>query len=302
VYVAVTAALALAGLVLAYYVTFVLDRSTATDRARSDKRAEKAVDREQPAFVSTVTPHDYDQYMPGAIAVLLDRPLTAREQAALTAMTGDESRVWAFLKSLGGRIVEHPSYVEPFEDGNRRRGQAQSFDLNLNSDRGTGLTINGMTAVKDSCRAPSAQTIVNLPPAGSEPRQGLLWDLTGGAEDSPKGPYVLDEGASQGELYFRRNIVDLGNGQPNMAFRIQPEVSRHTCDWHIVASYTDTTGSHRQRIPDGSRTFTTEAVPQRPVQYFEYVPATGWGCFGEMSQKGCTATEFVLRTRRAAQR
>jgi hypothetical protein len=127
----------------------------------------------------------------------------------------------------------------------------------------------------DACRAPGVQTVVHLPSAGAESRQGLLWDLTGGSKDKAKGPYVLDEGASQGELYFRRNVVELGNGQSNMAFRIQPKVSTHTCEWHIVASYTDTTGSHEQRIPSGTGTFTTEAIPLRPVQYFEWAITEG---------------------------
>ncbi|MFI6823134.1 hypothetical protein ACIBJE_19575 [Micromonospora sp. NPDC050187] len=293
-YATAAAVVVVVGMLFAYHANLLLDRSTATDRARSDRQAEKAVDREQPAFVSTVTPRDYDRDTPDAAAVLLDRPLTEGEQATLTAMNGDVSRVWGFMKPLGGRIVEHASHVAPREDGNRKRGQAQTFDLNLNSDRAAGLTINDMTAVKDSCRAPTAQTVVNIPPSGAESRQGLLWDLTGGPTDKPRGPYVLDEGESQGELYFRRNVVELGNGQSNMAFRIQPEVSTHTCEWHLVASYTDTSGSHEQRIPSGTGTFTTEAIPSQPVQYFERVPGTGWGCVGTMSQQGCTATEFLV--------
>ncbi|WP_157747013.1 hypothetical protein [Micromonospora echinofusca] len=243
--------------------------------------------------MSTVTPLDYDRDLPEAFTVLLDRPLTEDEQAALTALTGARSEVWEFLKPLGGRMVEHASYVAPFEDGNENRGHAQTFDLNLNSDRAAGLTINDMAAVKDSCRAPTAQTVVTLPPAGAESRQGLLWDLTGGPTDKPHGPYVLAEGEpEEGQLYFRRNVVELGNGQ-SKAFRIQPEVSTHTCEWHIVASYTDTTGSHEQRIPSGAGTFTTEAIPSRPVQYFERPPGPEWGCLGEVRQRNCPASASV---------
>ncbi len=291
---ALAAGVVLIGLLFAYYANFVLDRKTATDRARSDRAAEKTVDREQPAFISTTTLRDYDQDMPDSIFVVLDRPLTVSEQDTLTAMKGKESQVWQFMKPLGGRIVEYPSMpMAPLEDGNQNRGQAQTFNLNLNSDRSAGLTINNMKAVKDSCSAPTARTIINIPPAGSEVRQGLLWDLTGGIADKPNGPYILDEGESQGKLYFRHNVVDLGNGQSNMAFRIQAEVSTRTCEWHITASYTDTTGTHTQRIPSGNGTLTTEALPQHPVQYFEYVPATGWGCIGNLSQKGCRATKFL---------
>ncbi|MCI3224334.1 hypothetical protein [Streptomyces sp. NP-1717] len=294
-YVVVAAVVVVGGLVFAYYASYGLDRTTATDRARSDKNAEKTVDREQPAFVSTITPRDYEQDVPEALYVLLDRPLTASEQATLTAMRGDAPQVWSFLKPLGGRIVERASYVAPLEDGNENRGDSQTFDLNLNSDRSAGLTINGMTAVKDSCSAPTAQTVVDIPPAGSQSRQGLLWDLTGGKAEKPKGPYVLDEGDSQGELFFHHNVVDLGSGQPSMAFIVQPEASTHTCTWHISVSYIDTSGYHTQRIPEGSGTITTEAVPRKPRQYFGYVTSTGWGCIGEMSQKGCTATKYLLR-------
>ncbi|MEV5763160.1 hypothetical protein AB0L34_01070 [Micromonospora sp. NPDC052213] len=302
-YATVAAVIVVVGMLFAYQANFLLDRSTATERARSDKQAQKAVDREQPAFVSTVTPLDYDRDLPEAFTVLLDRLLTEDEQAALTALNGDASEVWEFLKPLGGRMVERASYVAPLEDGNENRGVAQTFDLNLNSDRAAGLTINNMTAVKDSCRVPTAKTVVTVPPAGAESRQGLLWDLTGGPTDKPHGPYVLDDGEPQeGQLYFRRNVVELGNGQSNMAFRIQPEVSTHTCEWHIVASYTDTTGSHEQRIPSGTGTLTTEAVPSQPVQYFERVPASGWGCLGEVSQQGCRATAFVRLPRPPAHR
>ncbi|MGN9766786.1 hypothetical protein ACTMS2_16710 [Micromonospora sp. SD12] len=302
-YATAVAVVVVLGVLFAYHADLLLDRSTATDRARSDRQAEKVVDREQPAFVSTVTPLDYDRDLPEAFTVLLDRPLTEGEQAALTALTGARSEVWEFLKPLGGRLVEHASYVAPREDGNENRGHAQTFDLNLNSDRAAGLTINNMTAVKDTCRVPTAQTVVTLPPAGAESRQGLLWDLTGGPTDEPHGPYALAEGEpEEGRLYFRRNVVELGNGQSNMAFRIQPEVSTHTCEWHIVASYTDTTGSHEQRIPGGTGTFTTEAVPSQPVQYFERPPGPGWGCLGEVSQQNCPETASVQLPRPAAHR
>ncbi|MFJ9447882.1 hypothetical protein ACIRRH_39540 [Kitasatospora sp. NPDC101235] len=294
-YMAAAAVIALGGLAFAYYANYVLDRSTATDRARSDKKAEKAVDGEQPAFVSTVTPRDYQQDMPESIVVLLDRPLTESEQATLTAMKGNASQVWTFMKPLGGRVVEYtPNLEKPLEDRRQRAsGMAQTFNLNLNSDRGAGLTINGMTAVKDACSATTAQTVVAIPPSGSALRQGLMWDLAGGMADQPHGPYVLDEGESQGKLYFRHNAIDLGNGQANMALRVQSEVSTETCQWHITASYTDTSGSHTQRIPSGTGTFTAEAVPQQPVQYFAYVPTTGWGCIGQMSQRGCPATSSL---------
>lgn len=195
--------------------------------------------------------------MAEAVYVLLDRPLTASEQATLTAMKGDASQVWAFMKPLGGRVVGQPSSMASREDGNENRGESQPFNLNLNSDRSAGLTINSMTAVKDTCSAPAAQTVVHLPPAGSEPRSGLSWDLTGGRTDKPKGPYVYDEGESQGKLYFHYNVVELGNGQSNMAFLVRPEVSTHTCEWHINASYTDTSGTTRH----ASRKV---AAPSRP--------------------------------------
>ncbi|MDV9186928.1 hypothetical protein R6L23_01590 [Streptomyces sp. SR27] len=295
-YLVVAGMVVVGGLLFAYYANYVLDRTTSTDRLRSDKVAEKAVDREQPAFVSTITPHDYEQDMPENIIVLLDRPLTTTEQATLTSLRGDNAVVWAFMKPLGGRIVEYtPPLAKPLLEGGRAepRGKAQSFNLNLNSDRGAGLTINGMSAAKDSCSVPTAQTVVDLPPAGSESRLGLLWDLTGGKAATPHGPYVLDEGDAQGTLFFRYNAIDLGNGQSNMALRIQPVVSDQTCTWHIDATYTDTSGAHTQRIPSGLDTITTEAVPRNPVQRFIHVPGSGWGCVGKVNQKGCPATGFL---------
>lgn len=299
-YAAVAAAVIVGGILFGYYANFGLDQATSTDRARADKNAEKAVDREQPAFVSTITPPDYEQEGFDPIIFVLDRPLTAGEQATLTSLKGGQPKeVWAFMKSLGGRIVQYPRSFKPLAGGHQSpRGiHAQTFNLNLNSDRDAGLTINSMTAVKDTCTAPTARTVVNIPPAGSNVRPGLLWDMPGGLADKPEGPYALDEGDDQGQLYFRHNAIDLGNGQSNMALRIQSLVTDQTCKWHINASYTDTTGQHDQRIPAGAATFTTEAVPSNPVQYFENVISEGWGCIGEMSQQGCTATKTLERVR-----
>ncbi|MFJ4827131.1 hypothetical protein ACIP5L_28090 [Streptomyces bacillaris] len=207
--------------------------------------------------------------------MLLDRKLTEREQAGLTAvrLEGDGPLdVWRFLKPLGGRLVEYASLSvfpsEGLEGGGEPTGAwSQSFSLNLNSDRGAGLTVNSMAAVKDSCRPPRAVVVVDLPPAGSEGRQGLMWDLSGDTDTRPRGPYFLD-GEDQGKLFFRRNVIELGNGQSNMAMLIEPRVSDLTCTWHIDAPYTDPSGTHTQRIPSKG-TFTTEAVPAMPLQYRE---------------------------------
>lgn len=87
-----------------------------------------------------------------------------------------------------------------------------------------------------------------------------MWDLSGDTGIRPKRPYVVDDGEDQGKLFFRHNVIELGN----MAMLIQPRVSDLTCTWHSDASYTDTSGTHTQRIP-GTGTFTTEAVPASPL-------------------------------------
>lgn len=55
----VAAVAVLGGVVFAYFANYALDRATSSDRVRSDKNAERAIDREQPAFVANVTPRDY---------------------------------------------------------------------------------------------------------------------------------------------------------------------------------------------------------------------------------------------------
>ncbi|MFJ9891616.1 hypothetical protein ACIQRW_38025 [Streptomyces sp. NPDC091287] len=290
----------LAGLLFAYYANYALDRTTAADRARTERKAGSAADREQPAFVATRTPRDIEQDPPENFVVLLDRKLTEREQTDLAAASarGSGLDVWRFLKPLGGRLVEYASpsiFPHPgLEGGNGLTGMwSQSFNLNLNSDRSAGLTVNSMKAVKDSCRPSRAVAVVDLPPAGSEGRQGLMWDLSGGTDIRPKGPYVLD-GEDQGKLFFRHNVIELGNGQSNMALLIQPRVSDLTCTWHIDASYTDTSGTHTQQIP-GKGTFTTEAVPASPLQYFGEHVGLGWGCLGDVVRENCPAAEDLER-------
>lgn len=124
----------------------------------------------------------------------------------------------------------------------------QNFYLNLNSDRNSGLTINDLKAVVDECYTPSAKAVVVFPLQGEEARKGLLWDIGGG---QPRGPYIPELGEEQGNLYFPQHAIDLGNGQANMALLAQSFNFSRTCEWHIKASYTDTSGAHTKRIPDG---------------------------------------------------
>ncbi|MFD7676347.1 hypothetical protein [Streptomyces anulatus] len=296
-YVGLAVVVVLGGILFAYYANYALDRTTAADRARTERKAGSAADREQPAFVATRTARDIEQDPPENFVVLLDRKLTEREQADLAAIKPGVGGldVWRFLKLLGGRLVEYasPSIFpnEGLEGGSGPTGAwSQSFHLNLNSDRGAGLTVNSMKAVKDSCRPSRAVAAVDLPPAGSEGRQGPMWDLSGDTGIRPKGPYVLGDGEDQGKLFFRHNVIELGNGQSNMAMLIQPRVSDLTCTWHIDASYTDTSGTHTQRIP-GTGTFTTEAVPASPLQYFGNVIGRGWGCLGDVVRENCPTAE-----------
>ncbi|KND38207.1 hypothetical protein IQ60_00050 [Streptomyces europaeiscabiei] len=101
----------LGGLLFAYYANYTLDRTTAADRARTERKAGSAADREQPAFVATRTARDIEQDPPQNFVVLLDRKLTEREQADLAAIKPGVGGldVWRFLKPLGGRLVEYSS-------------------------------------------------------------------------------------------------------------------------------------------------------------------------------------------------
>ncbi|MGY4907653.1 hypothetical protein ACWD9K_37660 [Streptomyces sp. 900116325] len=298
-------ALTLAGGVAVYFGTYGLDRATTKDRVRADKAAEESLDHERAPFVSKVTPSDYAEYMPDGVRFVLDRPLTKGEQARLTATRGTGAKVWALLEPWGGRVVESPQQFKPEggADGQMTGlGPAtQPVRLNLNSDRTAGLTINGMMAVKDACAAPAAKTVIDLPRAGTFPLPGVWWDLADGVGDKPSGPFVLDEGDDNGKMFFRTNAIDLGNGQQNAALRIEPVVTSQTCTWHIEASYTDVSGAYTVRIPSGTQTITTEALPLKPVQFFRWIVGAGgggkggWGCRGQMSQNGCTATKTLER-------
>lgn len=279
--------IALGGLTVAYFANYVFDRATSDSRARSDKSAEKNADLEKPPFVATVTFPDYDQDTPYGSAILIDRPLTAKEQEQLKEVTTPEA-AWSLLKPLGGRILlSGPYFYETSDSGGLDdRGMTQPFNLNLNSDRNSGLTINDLKAVVDKCYTPSAKAVAIFPLQGTESRQGLLWDI-GGASGQARGPYIPEYGEEQGNLFFSQHAIDLGNGQANAALLAQPLNYSRTCEWHIEASYTDTSGAHTKRIPDGRKTFISEAVPPNPDQYFIHYPGMKWMCSGQVVRSNC---------------
>ncbi|MER5930491.1 hypothetical protein [Streptomyces sp. NPDC002054] len=287
-YLAIIVVAALVAGLGAYFLPFLLDLATAETTARAQQQAEEAVDREAPPFTAQVTAERHATYgadFPDAWMIVLDRVLTADEQGRLARIRPGvpefDRQVWELLQPLGARLIEIPPLGRGIPVGH-----AQTFQLRLFSDRTAALAVKDMRAKVDRCYAPTAQTLVRKVPEGSEALDGIIWNLAGRDEV----PVITDEGGDQGQPYFTRKQINLGNGQSPGGLRVLSVVRAETCEWHIEAHYEDSAGSHPPvRITNGEKPLVTEAPPSNPRLSFTIrADLTSWACTGEIRTADCT--------------
>ncbi|WP_431934649.1 hypothetical protein [Micromonospora sp. RP3T] len=245
------------------------DVLTARIRAKAQHGADREIDLAKAPFTSTA---DYDTSPPLSGKILLDRVLTREEQAALEAIPIDSAafaKVWEFLRPLGGRLLRYPtSMLQPpanFDPGAAIWLHSTTFKMNLFSERTTQLSITDMRAVNVSCQPSSAKTVVESLPQGEAQYAGVLFDLT--VADST--PFVTDAGSDQGQPYFSRRKIDLGDGMSPGGLRVEAAVKDQSCSWEIEARYRDSTQQdHEVTLRDGDKPFFSEALPKQPEQYW----------------------------------
>lgn len=252
--------------------SFVFETETAKPRVKAEQEAEDELDVEEEPFTGTV---DYDYSMPENWKIVLDRPLTEDEQKKLASIHGDVLQVWDFMHSLGGRVLRYPSVLQQAPPGAYDPTGADStiFNMNLFSNRKSNLSIVDMRAVDVTCREPTAKTVVVAPPQGEAFYPGILYDLT----KKNYAPIATDEGSTQGQPYFSRRKIDLGNSESPGGLHVEAYVRDKTCEWKIKAKYRDANGkSGDVTLQDGVKPFVAEAAPANPEQLWFLTSSTGW--------------------------
>ena len=255
---------------VSYVYSFGLDLVTAKQRISAEDEVAQKIDLEKLPFTANI---DHPTYSGGEMFGL-DRPLTEAEQASLAAIEPDEEageNVWDLIRPLGGYVMPPPPPIDlglKFSDPRSWRLHYTEFFLNIFSDRKSPLTITGMQAVNVSCRPPSAKTVIH-PTAfgGSDSYDGVVFNL----EDPPSFPIIMDENSDQGQPYFSRRKIDLGQGITPGSLRVAALVSNRTCEWEISARYRDSTkASGEVTLKDGDKSFLARGLPTDPEQYWTF--------------------------------
>lgn len=252
--------------------TFVFETETAKPRVKAEQKAEDELDAEEEPFTSTV---DYDFSMPENWKIVLDRPLSEDEQEKLLSVQGDVNQVWDFMQSLEGRVLRYPSvlYQAPPDVYDPTGADSTIFNMNLFSKRKSNLSIVDMRAVDVTCREPTAKTVVVAPPQGEAFYPGILFDLT----EKSFAPIATDEGSTQGQPYFSRRKIDLGNSESPGGLHVEAFVRDKTCEWKIKAKYHAANGkSGEVTLQDGKKPFVAEAAPANPEQLWFLTTSNGF--------------------------
>ncbi|MER8046681.1 hypothetical protein [Streptomyces sp. NPDC094032] len=309
--VALTLACGLVAGAAGWWVGHSLDNVSAVDTARHEDDGQRAVDRaRQPVEVSTayVAQGDYDPAtFPGEWQIVLDKPLSAETQRALTAIRlgyGDDGgasrKVWELLRPLGGRVLAYQPAMSKTPPHFTTGGTVTSIRLGLESLKSAPVNIDDISADAVTCVPADAAVVVSYPPAGDSPVKNLALDLSGRS----KVLLVEDEeGGRQGTPYFQGASVALGQNQTGSNLRIDAITQHETCTFTLKASYRvagEAPPSAPLEILDKGVPFKAEGRPAHPVQHFELswsLPSngrkSGWTCAGSVEPGICEVAPWL---------
>ncbi|GAA0928017.1 hypothetical protein [Virgisporangium aurantiacum] len=307
---AASAVLAIGAMVAVLAVPWglVTDALTAETRVQIEEDAADRFDQQQAPFVAVA---DYGVEAPPFGQILMDRALTAEEEAFLGRLLAEEDpfvSAWNFFRPRGGRMLRTPTGEldagGPTEDpdevtdgsGNYSWFTATAFKLDIFSSRSSALSITDMGAVDVSCHQPTARTVVQLVPEGGGPRPGVMFDLS----RPGAGPTITDED-DFGEPYFDHHKIDLGKGLSPGGLLVEAVVNAETCSWRIEARYRDANDSNsRQLIDDNGKPFVAEGTPQKVEQYWTNTWTEGQGptmiaCHKHPTDNACSPRFAAVR-------
>lgn len=299
-----TLAAALVGSTGGWWLAHELDNVGSVDTARHEDSAQRAVDGARPPIDITVAQETFEEYDPDSFPdtwyIILDKPLSAETQQALTAIAINPNdfreapkRVWELLKPLGGRLLtDQPTMVQTPKNFTAA-GTATSFRLGLESRKTAPVNIDSITADDVNCVPADTAVVVRYPPAGESPMRNLALDLSGRS----KVLVVEDEeGGRQGKPYFQGASIALGQNQTGTNLKIDAITKNETCTFKLKAAYRvagEAAPGAPLEILDKGKPFKAEGVPARAIQYFELgigVPRNGksaWACAGTVKPGIC---------------
>ncbi|MFJ6617645.1 hypothetical protein ACIQOW_08740 [Kitasatospora sp. NPDC091335] len=303
-FVALTVAVALVSSTGGWWLAHELDNMGSVDTARHQDAAQREVDGARPPIDVTVTQDTFEEYdpvsFPNTWYIVLDKPLSAQAQQALTAIPVNPRdfrehvrKVWELLRPMGGRLLtDQPTLVRAPEHFTYN-GTATSFRLGLESRKTAPVNIDDITADDVDCVPADAATVVRYPPEGESPMRNLALDLSGRS----KVLVVEDEGGQQGKPYFQGASIALGQNQTGSNLKIDAITKNETCTFKLKADYRvageAAPGAPLEILAQG-KPFKAEGVPARAVQYFERgygdVP---WYCAGTVEPGICDTAGWL---------
>ncbi|MBL1102394.1 hypothetical protein JK363_38440 [Streptomyces sp. 205] len=225
--------------------------------------------------------------------MVLDRELTEGETRKLTS-SDDASAAFAYLKSLGGRLLNYASYLEHAPEqytqrtSNGRMELSGTFKLRLLSTRSAAVVIDDWKATDVTCRPSTAKTVVGYPSQGGVAYQGIRVHVP------PRGgePVLTDDDEGQGEPYFDTHNIEVGNGQSSGAMRVEAIAPPgQSCEWGIKVHYVDAyqKGQWLQlKDSDGKALrIRTESVPADPRQKWVFGAVPWTACHQKTEEPMC---------------
>ncbi|MGW8526961.1 hypothetical protein [Nocardiopsis sp. NPDC055824] len=234
------------------------------------RAAERDINQEIAPFTGFI---DYDTTFFESFNIILNRPLTAEEGEELQVTPFEE--LWDYFRPKGGRLIPYSSGSTPenplggtWEKGSGTWGTAV-FNMTLRSESTSMLTILDMTPVPVSCEDPTAVTVINLPPQGTEYYSGVVVNLN---HNDPVF-YSTDEGPNKGKPFFENAHINVGGGATSGGLRVEAQVDGQSCKWEIRAEYVDAQNQPGEVIlRDGDKPFFVEVAPSQPEQYWVAIP------------------------------
>ncbi|QIQ05002.1 hypothetical protein [Streptomyces liangshanensis] len=239
---------------LAWAFPSMLDYIATEQVTRRTKEVEEELDREGPAFATSVR-EDADAIY---FAYVLDKPLNPAEKAVF--MRKDGGDVIPYLESLltshGGQGLQLPSIPES-------DGYTSAWLMDFFSDRASGLAITALRGREIECEPAAAKTVVLIHPEGGGAYDGIHFDLS-----DPEVPVSLAPDENIGKPYFSHKKIDLGNGATPGGLYVEVSSGIKDCEMSFEAEYRDAEGVRKQRIRNAKEKFRIRGIPAYPDQFF----------------------------------
>lgn len=270
------AVLAFPLLLLEAVSTYLLVPSTVA----KENDSQKEDDASQPPFAVSVQSENSE---PDNWVMVLDRELTNHEIQKMQ----ESSSPFLYLQGLGGRPLAYASRLEHAPERYNRQTPldrmelSDTFKINFLSTRTYAVVIDDWEVVDVKCQKSAAKTVVDYPPQGGVPYEGIRLHIPPWADE----PVLTDDTEGQGKPYFATRFIEVGGGQPSGGLKVEAIAPPgQSCEWGIKVHYVDAHQKEQYvQLKDSKGEpirIRTESVPENPRQnwVFGSVP---WTCYAQ---------------------